>query len=146
MTLVRFNEPKLRNFDNEVDNFFNKSFINEFENKKHFFSIPPANIIESKTDFIIEIAAPGFEKSDFEISLEKKLLTVSLDKSVDEDRENEKINLKEFSFNSFSRSFRLSSKVNDDNISAVYKNGMLQLVLPKMKEAIEKPKQEIKIL
>ncbi len=145
MTLVRFNEPEVRNFNNVIDDFFNNSIINEFENQKQYFSIPPANIIESKIDFRIEIAAPGFDKSDFDINIEKNLLTISLEKSVNENSENEKFNLKEFAFNNFSRSFRLSNKVNSDKISAVYKNGLLLIVMPKMEEAIEKPKREIKI-
>lgn len=145
MTLVKFEEPGLRNFNNDIDNFFNNSFINEFENKKQYFSIPPANIVESKIDFRIEIAVPGFEKSDFDINVEKNLLTISVDKTIDTNTEDEGYNLKEFSFNTFSRSFRLSDKVNKDKINAIYKNGILQLSLPKMEAAIEKPKREIKI-
>lgn len=145
MTLVKFKEPGLRNFNNDIDNFFNNSFINEFENKKQYFSIPPANIVESKIDFRIEIAVPGFEKSDFDINVEKNLLTISVDKTIDTNTEDEGYNLKEFSFNTFSRSFRLSDKVNKDKINAIYKNGILQLSLPKMEAAIEKPKREIKI-
>jgi len=146
MTLVRFNEPKVRNFNDVIDNFFNNSIINEFENQKQYFSIPPANIIESKIDFRIEIAAPGFDKSDFKMNVEKNLLTVSVENSTEENTEDEKYSLKEYAFNNFSRSFRLSNKVNSDKINAVYKNGLLQIVIPKMEEAIEKPKREIKIL
>jgi len=107
-------------------------------------STPPANIIESKFDFRIEMAVPGFEKSDFKINLDKKMLSISLDKNVDENTE-EKCNYKEFNYNKFSRTFRLSDKIDKENINALYKNGLLQVVLPKKEDAIEKPARQIKI-
>ncbi|MBU8891424.1 MAG: Hsp20/alpha crystallin family protein [Bacteroidales bacterium] len=144
MTLVRMNRPvsqmnRYRNFSE----LMNEIFTEERTTNQHF-AIPPANIKESKFDFTIELAAPGFEKSDFKIDIDKKLLTVSLDKTVDENEE-EKFNLKEFNFNSFNRSFRISDKIDTEKINAVYKNGLLQITLPKREEAIEKPAREIKI-
>ena len=72
------------------------------------------------------------------------MLSISLDKKTDENAE-EKFNLKEFAYNSFSRSFRISDKINSEKINAIYKNGILQIILPKKEDAIEKPVREIKI-
>ena len=147
MTLVRMQRPSemqsafgYRNLSEVMNNLFNEERVCN----NQYFAIPPANIIESKFDFRIDISVPGFEKNDFKIDLEKNLLTVTLDKKTDENNE-EKFNLKEFSYNSFSRSFRISDKINTEKINAIYKNGILQLVLPKREEAIEKPAREIKI-
>ncbi len=148
MTLVRMNRPVsqmnrthgYKTFSDLVDEMFNEEKV--YTNQ--FIAIPPANIIESKFDFRVEIAAPGFEKPDFKIDLDKNLLTISLDKSVDEDSE-ENYNLKEFNFNLFNRSFRISAKINTEKINAIYKNGLLQVILPKKEEAVEKPAREIKI-
>ena len=148
MTLVRMNRPVsqmnrthgYKTFSDLVDEMFNEEKV--YTNQ--FIAIPPANIIESKFDFRVEIAAPGFEKPDFKIDLDKNLLTISLDKTVDENSE-EKFNLKEFNFNSFNRSFRISAKINTEKINAIYKNGLLQVILPKKEEAVEKPAREIKI-
>ncbi len=144
MTLVRMNRPvsQINRYRNYSD-LMNEMFTEERSCNQHF-AIPPANITESKFDFRIEIAAPGFEKSDFKIDLDKRLLTISLDKLVDENTE-EKFNLKEFNFNSFNRSFRISDKIDTEKINAVYKNGLMQITLPKREEAIEKPAREIKI-
>ena len=144
MTLARMNRPvsqmnRYRNFSE----LMNEMFTEERTTNQHF-AIPPANISESKFDFTIELAAPGFVKSDFKIDLDKKLLTVSLDKTIDENEE-EKFNLKEFNFNSFNRSFRISDKIDTEKINAVYKNGLMQITLPKREETIEKPAREIKI-
>ena len=147
MTLVRMNRP-VSNMNRThgyktFSDLANEMFNEERVCNQHYAN-PPANIIESKFDFMIEIAAPGFEKSDFKIDLDKNLLTISLDKTVDENTE-EKYNLKEFNFNSFSRSFRVSDKINTEKVNAIYKNGLLQITLPKREEAIEKPAREIKI-
>lgn len=147
MTLVRTNRPVshmnrfhgYRTFSDLVNEMFNEEKVSN----QHYAS-PPANVVESKFDFRIEIAAPGFEKSDFKIDLDKNLLTISLDKAVDENSE-EKYNIKEFNFNSFNRSFKVSDKINSEKINAIYKNGLLQVTLPKREEAIEKPAREIKI-
>lgn len=145
MTLVRMNKQATQT--NEYKTFsdiMNEMFTEERTCRNEFTSVPAANILESKFDFRIEIAAPGFEKSDFKIDLDKKLLTISVDKNVDENEE-EKYNLNEFNFNSFSRSFRISDKINTEKINAIYKNGLLQVTLPKREEAIEKPAREIKV-
>ncbi len=144
MTLIRTNRPvsQMNRYGNFSD-LMNEMLTEERSCNQHF-AIPPANITESKFDFRIEIAAPGFEKSDFKIDLDKRLLTISLDKTVDEN-EDEKFNLKEFNFNSFNRSFRISEKIDTEKINAVYKNGLLQITLPKKEDAIEKPAREIKI-
>ncbi len=148
MTLVKMNRPVshmnrthgYKTFSDLVDEMFNDERVCT----NQFIAIPPTNIIESKFDFRVEIAAPGFEKSDFKIDLDKNMLTISLDKSVDENSE-ENYNLKEFNFNSFNRSFRISAKINTEKINAIYKNGLLQVILPKKEEAVEKPAREIKI-
>ena len=148
MTLVRMNRPVshmnrtngYKTFSDLVDEMFNEEKISP----NQFIANPPANVIESKFDFRIEIAAPGFVKSDFKIDLDKNLLTISLDKTVDENSD-EKYNLNEFNFNSFSRSFRISAKIDTEKINAIYKNGLLQVILSKKEEAVEKPAREIKI-
>ena len=147
MTLVRMYQPSemqrafgYRNLSELMNNFLTEEKVCN----NQFFAIPPANIFESKFDFRIELAAPGFEKSDFKIDLDKQLLTISLEKNAVENSE-EKFNLKEYSFNSFNRSFRIPEKINTDKINAIYKNGVLQIILPKKEDAIEKPSREIKI-
>jgi HSP20 family protein len=148
MTLVRTHRPvsqiQRTNGYKTFSDLVNEMYNEERACTNQFIAIPPANIIESKIDFRIEIAAPGFEKSDFKIDLDKKLLTISLEKPVDENAE-ENYNLKEYNFNSFNRSFRISDKIDTDKINAIYKNGLLQVSLPKREEAIEKPAREIKI-
>lgn len=128
-------------FDN--DKFFgNRWFENEFRQ-----SMPAVNVIENGKEFQIEFAAPGFDKGDFNIDIEGNLLTVSAEKEREEKTadENERFTRREFSYNSFSRSFTLPQNVNAENINARYADGILRLAIPKKETSKSNPKREIRI-
>ncbi len=98
-------------------------------------SIPAVNVVEGKNAFKLEVGAPGFKKEDFKIEVDNGCLTISGEtKSEKEDKE-DKVTRREFSFNSFSRSFTMPENVKSDDISAKYQDGILLLTLPKSKKA-----------
>ncbi len=147
MTLVKTNSNGLHfpsvfsDFFNN-DNFFNNRLIErEFEQ-----SLPAVNIKENKNDFKIEFAAPGFKKNDFKIDIEGDMLTISAEKEVEKNEEKELFTRKEFSYNSFSRSFTLPQTVNSEKIDAKYSDGLLKLIVSKKEEAKKILKKEIKVL
>lgn len=96
---------------------------------------PVANIIENDKDFTIELAAPGFECKDFIIEVDNGLLSIiaKADETFVEKEKNYK--RKEFSHNSFTRSFILPTDSLPDQIDASYSNGILNLLIPKKKLA-----------
>ena len=110
-------------------------------------TIPAVNIKETNEGFVVEMAAPGMTKDDFNIELDGDLLTISSEKNLaPEIRENERFTRKEFSYQSFSRSFQLSKAVVDaDKIEARYENGVLHLMIPKKEEAKTKPPKQIRV-
>ena len=87
------------------------------------------------------------EKKDFKIELNGNVLTISSQKSgYNESSENEKYSRKEFSYQSFERSFNLQKEVMDtEKIQARYENGLLLLTIPKKEEAKQKPARLIRI-
>ena len=91
---------------------------------------PAVNVIESKTDYRLELAVPGLTKEDISIKLEKSLLKISAEKKR-ELVEGEKITRKEYDFHSFKRSFQLPDKVDTKAIKASVKNGILSISLGK---------------
>ena len=95
--------------------------------------------------FFIELVAPGKEKNDFEVALEKDTLTISTISEKESNEENTLFMRKEFDYASFQRSFLVPETINTKNIKANYKNGLLSIELPKRKEAIVEPKKQIKI-
>ena len=135
MNLVRFNRtPFYPGWINE-NNFLNQNSDNQ--------NIPAVNIREEEKNFVLELAAPGLKKEDFKINIEKNLLTISSEVKTDNEEKTENYTRKEFSFNSFSRSFKLSENIMFDDISAKYKDGILKVNLPKNVDA--KISKEIKI-
>ena len=110
-------------------------------------SMPAVNIKEKADAFIVEMAAPGMEKKDFKIELDGTALTISSEKRTEsEDKEGENYNRKEFSYQSFYRTFHLPKEVvNAEKIQAKYENGLLRLEIPKREEAKQKPPRIIDI-
>ncbi len=106
-----------------------------FNNPTPTASVPSANIKESDTQFEIELAIPGFKKDDFKVEVNEKTLTVSSHTKSESEESNEGYVRKEFSYSSFSRSFRLPKTIDTYQISANYENGILILGLPKKEEA-----------
>ena len=144
MSLMRFSNqyPTLfdRFFENDLFDWSNRNYSTTNT------TLPAVNIKEDEDRFEVEIAAPGFVKKDFKIELDNDLLTISSEKEVrDELKEKEKFTKREFSYQSFSRSFTLPNTVHNDKISARYEGGILKVSIPKKDEAKPKPVRKIEI-
>lgn len=110
-------------------------------------SLPAVNIRETGDSFEVEMAAPGMSKKDFRIELENNLLSISSEKKTEtEKKEGERFTKKEFSYQSFQRTFTLPKEVvDDDKINARYENGVLYLSIPKKEEAKPRPPKLISV-
>jgi HSP20 family protein len=144
MTLMRFSNqyPSLfdRFFDTDLFDWSNRNYSNTNT------TLPSVNIKESNDDFEVEVAAPGFTKNDFKVELNHDLLTISSEKEIEnETREGQQFSLREFSYQSFSRSFTLPNSADSEKIGAKYENGILRIVIPKKEEARPKPSRQIAI-
>jgi HSP20 family protein len=131
------------------DDFFTRDLWNWGNNSQSSTNttIPAVNIRETNENFEVEMAAPGMTKNDFKIELDGNLLTISSEKQEQrEEKEGEKYSRREFSYQSFQRSFQLQKDVVDaDKIEAKYENGVLHLVIPKKEDAKQKPPKMIEI-
>lgn len=147
MTYVNVNPRRRRaHVVNPFFNLFNDVLANsagEFE-KNLVKSKPAANVIEGKEDFRIEIAAPGLNKSDFNIQLEKDTLSISA-KVEKATKEGVKYSRKEFDYNEFKRTFHLPKTIDKTKIEAKFEDGILYLTLAKKEEAKELPARKIAI-
>lgn len=127
-----------------VSNLFNlrDPFIGDFLDEDSL--MPAMNIKEHKNDFAIEFAAPGFNKKDFEVSIEDDILHVTAEKSKEEEEMEEGFMCKEFNYNSFRRSITLPETVDlKQKIKANYKDGILYVNLLKRKEAVKEVNKKI---
>ncbi|MEW6470187.1 MAG: Hsp20/alpha crystallin family protein [Bacteroidota bacterium] len=124
-----------------TDRFFSPGWLERESGQ----TVPSVNIRENGKEFHVELAVPGFSKTDFKISVEDNVLTISAEKKEEEKEENERFTRKEFSYNSFSRSFTLPQTVNADKVDARYADGILKLCIPKKEEAKALTKKEINV-
>ena len=109
-------------------------------------TMPAVNIKELDSQFEIELAVPGKKKDDFEIEVENGILSISSSQEEEQQvNEKGKFTRREFSYTSFRRSFTLPDSVDPTKIDARYADGVLQVLLPKHKEAQPQPKKLIKI-
>ena len=126
--------------------FFDRDLFDRANMAVDNSTMPAVNIKETKDDYQVEVAAPGMKKDDFTIELDNNLLVISSEKE-EKKEENEKgeFTRREFSYQSFKRSFTLPKTIEDGKIKATYKEGVLSISLPKKEEAKEKPKRMIDI-
>jgi HSP20 family protein len=144
MALVRFTSQQPSLFDRFFNNDLFDWSASNYSNTNT--TLPSVNIKESSDDFEVEVAAPGFTKNDFRIELNHDLLTISSDKEIEnETKDGQIFSLREFSYQSFSRSFTLPNTADSEKIGAKYENGILRIVIPKKEEARPKPARQISI-
>ena len=138
MNLVRKTNPW---FPSLLDEFITRDLGVDLASRSQ--AVPAVNISETDTAFSLALAAPGKTRKDFQIELDEHILTISSDSNTEHESSHENFTRKEFSYESFQRSFRLPDTVNTQAIKANYKEGILTVELPKLKEAIPEPKKTI---
>lgn len=99
--------------------------------------MPAVNIIENGKEYKITVAVPGMKKEDLKIDVDGDVLTISSEKEENKEQKEEKYTRKEYSYTSFSRSFSLPDDVSKDKIDATYKDGVLNVSMPK-REVVNK--------
>ncbi len=148
MTFVKvrptFSKRPAYTFDRWLDELFNTDLPAHGKTTPRRLTNPLVNIIELGEAFHIQVAAPGMGKENFEIHLDKDVLTIKGAKELNI-KEGESFRRKEFGAYDFTRSFRLPETLDGGAIEASYSNGVLDIAIPKKEEAKEKPARKIDI-
>jgi HSP20 family protein len=140
MTLIRFYNPDLFNRDENVNEDYNR-WMERFNSGR---MVPAANVTESDNAYGIEMALPGVDKNQIKVEHEKGFLTIRVENTPNENAKNGYAR-KEFDFSGASRTFRTGEKVDAENITARYENGVLTVHLPKKEQYTNKPAKMISI-
>ncbi len=140
--MIKVHNPVQKSINTLFDELFNE--IPVLGKTVNSFFSPAVNIVETAEAYHLELMAPGRNKEDFQISVDKGLLTISFEKKEETTKEDYKVVRREFSYQSFKRSFNLDEKINADAIQAKYENGLLKLLLPKLAE-VSQPVKTISI-
>jgi len=134
----RTTSPKL--FDDfwgsSLSNFFDASFFGE--------SHPSLNIKETDEAYTLEVAVPGMPKDAFDINVENGLLRLKAEQKHEDNQEDDTYVRREFSYQSFERTFQLPDDVDSEAINASYIDGVLHIELPRVAEKA-KPHKVIEI-
>ena len=101
---------------------------------------PAADISETDTEYLVKAELPGVKKEDIDVSVENGVLTITAEsKSETEEKEGERIIRQERRYGRYLRSLRLGKAVDEKQVKASYKDGVLELILPKAEDV--KPKK-----
>ena len=143
MTLVRW-QPQRRRYAMSPAQYFNRNmshlfndFFNSDEEYENQWS-PKVDVVELDDKFEFSAELPGINKDNVKLELNDNILTISGEKSQDNEGSDRNIHFTERYFGSFHRSFRIPAPVNSEKIEAEFKDGILRISLPKSEEA--KPK------
>lgn len=130
-------------FDREMDRFFDNFWSGGALDLPRNAWVPPLEVTENDNEFRVSMELPGVDEKDVEITFSDGLLSIRGEKKSSEEKKDEMCYCSEVRYGSFERSLSIPSDVNGEKISAKYKNGVLNIVLPKREEA--KPRKvEIK--
>ena len=128
-----------------MENFFGRDVFDLGNVAAPGATLPSVNIKETKDNFMVELAAPGMKKNDFKIKLENNQLIISSEKENEKEENEQDYTRREFSYESFQRTFTLPQNAVAENISARYQDGVLNITIPKKEDANQKSIKEIKI-
>lgn len=123
-----------------IDQILNRS-IGDIVGADYTMSVPSANVVENENNFQIILAAPGLEKSDFNIKVDKDHLFISAKKVSIQLPEGIKVKRKEFEYSNFSRNFFIPDVVDKNKVQAAYTDGLLTVTLQKRASEVETAKQ-----
>lgn len=118
-------------FNDVFESIFNDTFFND----RMVARVPAVNISETADHFHLELAAPGLKKQDFRISLDQKVLNISVEQQNESKEEDKRFSKREFSYTSFVRSFTLPDVADHGRIEAAYEDGVLKVDIAKKEEA-----------
>ncbi len=105
---------------------------------------PPIDVAETESGLVVNVEIPGMDPKDIDILLSEGTLLVKGEKRQDAGEEKADYHLLERNYGTFTRSIRPPMEVRSDKVSASYKNGLLEITLPKSEEA-KKKKIKIKV-
>ena len=125
-----------REMDNLFDRFFGDMRWPERSTGRQF--APALDVSENDDEFVVKAELPGIDPKEVDINLTGNLLTIKGEKKDEKESKGENFHRIERSYGSFSRSFQLPCEVQEDKVEANYKNGVLDLRLPKAENAKRK--------
>ena len=128
-------------FPSIFDEFFSDNWDIKMMNDKYIS--PSYNIKENEKEFVIEIAIPGKNNTDFNIEIENRSLLISTNN--ENENSNYTYSRRDFGYSKFEKTFDLPISVDNNKVNSYYRNGVLTINLPKRKEFQNSAKHVIEV-
>ena len=130
----RREESEMTAFERDMDRLFERFFqgspLAPFGESWGVFS-PSVDVVETDDQIKVSAELPGLDDKDIEVSLDRGVLTISGEKSEEHEEERENYYRTERTYGSFRRAIPLPTEVNQDEVEAVFRNGVLTITMPK---------------
>jgi len=121
--------------------FFAPSWMPRFKLPEFGTTYPTVDIFEDGTDVVVKAELPGMKKDDIDVNISDDVVTISGEKRTEEKVEKKDFYRVERSFGSFTRTLRLPSEIQSDKAKASFKDGILEVRIPKTEAAVQKVKK-----
>ena len=145
MTLIKW-QPKPMNVFDDMDtmihSFFNTDWNFPVRDTRNWS--PAVDVKETDNLFVLTADIPGLTKKDIKVNVASGKLSISGERTYETEQENDNYHYRERRFGTFDRSFKLPDTVDEEKISASFKNGILNVALPKHENILPK-EREIKV-
>jgi len=136
--------------DRMFDQYFSRNWMHPFSKRwsesdrltPFQGKLPSVDVIDRDKEIIVKAEMPGVDKKDLDISVTRNSVTIKGSTSQEEKEEREDYYRSEMSHGSYSRTLTLPANINEDKVKAKYKDGILELTLPKLEET---KRQSIKV-
>ena len=142
MTLIKW-APRPASIFDDMDKMINNVFENDWNfpvRSKTNWS-PAVDVKESDNSFTLTADIPGLTKKEVKVNITDGILSISGERKFEDEKESSNYHYRERRYGSFSRTFNLPETVNDKDISASFKNGILSIELPKQELVLPKERQ-----
>jgi HSP20 family protein len=127
----------LENFTSQINNLFDETLDRGWSSASSAGTIwtPAVDVLESKDSYLLRAELPGMNKEDFNLEVKNGMLTISGERKLDQPVSNVQYRSVERIAGKFSRSFYLPQTVQQDGIQATYREGILEIYVPKLDHA-----------
>ncbi len=136
MTLVRWNPMReMLNFENDVNRLYGDLVGRPFEGEAASVWAPKVDIEENKEGYVLKAELPGMKQEDIKISISDNQLVIRGEKRREVENGDTTYHRVERVYGAFERAFTISKAVRADKIEALYRDGVLEIHVPKAEEA-----------
>ena len=144
-SLARWNpREELQELERRISSLFHKEPLSRREDQENMKVVewaPSVDVTEDDQEYLIKTDAPGVKREDLKVVVQNGVLTVSGERQSEKEEKGKKFHKVERSDGSFSRSFSLPEEVEEDKLSAQFKDGVLSVHLPKTAKAKAKTRE-----